>query len=160
MPLEKCVLKYVFVPGYGYFKPWKMGFTNSIEHPHERAWWWHFDISPSTRFLLLVSSTLCLQTEEFSDVEAFSRIDFKFWKKIHLHLSLLLGGRLAGVLLLLGLLGRLARGLGLLLLLVVRLGRHPQSWLLSEIIDKWENDNQILIIKLTCWHNCAQGQAR
>ena len=51
-----------------------------------------------------------------------------------LHLSLLLGGGLARVLLLLGLFGRLARSLGLLLLLVVRLGGHPDPGLLSEII--------------------------
>ena len=50
----------------------------------------------------------------------------------HLHLRLLLRGGLASVLLLLGLLGRPASGLGLLLLLVVRLGRHGEYLLLSE----------------------------
>merc|ERR1719278_1604079 len=95
MPLE-CCSKYVFVPGYGYFKPRKMGFTNSIEHPHECAGCHAPRVdSPAARLLLLVCCTLGL------------------------HLSLLLGSRLADVLLLLGLLGGLARGLGLLLLLVV-----------------------------------------
>ena len=57
------------------------------------------------------------------------------WSKTylsHLHLRLLLRGRLASILLLLGLLGRPASGLGLLLLLVVRLGRHGEYLLLSE----------------------------
>ena len=44
----------------------------------------------------------------------------------YLHLSLLLRGGLASILLLLGLLGRPASGLGLLLLLVVGLGRHGE----------------------------------
>ena len=51
----------------------------------------------------------------------------------HLHLRLLLRGGLASILLLLGLLGRPASSLGLLLLLVVRLGRHGEYLLLSEI---------------------------
>ena len=50
----------------------------------------------------------------------------------HLHLRFLLRSGLASVLLLLGLLGRPASGLGLLLLLVVRLGRHGEYLLLSE----------------------------
>ena len=50
----------------------------------------------------------------------------------HLHLRLLLRGGLASVLLLLGLLGRPASSLGLLLLLVVGLGRHGEYLLLSE----------------------------
>ena len=57
----------------------------------------------------------------------------------HLHLGLLLRGGLASILLLLGLLGRPASGLGLLLLLVVRLGRHGEYLLLSE-------KNQIYIL--------------
>ena len=52
----------------------------------------------------------------------------------HLHLGLLLGSGLARVLLLLGLLGRLAGGLSLLLLLVVGLGRHLRSFFLLNLL--------------------------
>ena len=65
MPLE-CGSKYVFVPGYGYFKPRKMGFTNSIEHPHECAGCHALRVdSPAARLLLLVCCTLGLKIFNF-----------------------------------------------------------------------------------------------